>query len=103
MQIDSLEAIEDEIQCCRQNICYIVAKYAGYWRTLPFAVTVMSQYIKWFYLKYFSNMDEHRVVGCLSQWHFMLQRKNKGRISPANLHPTNFSTITITYHPGLVQ
>jgi hypothetical protein len=20
-----------------------------------------------------------------------------------NLHPTNFSTITITYHPGLVQ
>jgi hypothetical protein len=24
-------------------------------------------------------------------------------ISPANLHSTNFSTITITYHPGLVQ
>jgi hypothetical protein len=24
-------------------------------------------------------------------------------VSPANLHPTNFSTITITYHPGLVQ
>jgi hypothetical protein len=23
--------------------------------------------------------------------------------SPANLHSTNFSTITITYHPGLVQ
>jgi hypothetical protein len=23
--------------------------------------------------------------------------------SPANLHTTNFSTITITYHPGLVQ
>jgi hypothetical protein len=22
--------------------------------------------------------------------------------SPANLHSTNFSTITITYHPGLV-
>jgi hypothetical protein len=22
---------------------------------------------------------------------------------PANLHCTNFSTITITYHPGLVQ
>jgi hypothetical protein len=22
---------------------------------------------------------------------------------PANLHSTNFSTITITYHPGLVQ
>jgi hypothetical protein len=24
-------------------------------------------------------------------------------VSPANLHSTNFSTITITYHPGLVQ
>jgi hypothetical protein len=24
-------------------------------------------------------------------------------VSPANLHFTNFSTITITYHPGLVQ
>jgi hypothetical protein len=23
-------------------------------------------------------------------------------VSPANLHSTNFSTITITYHPGLV-
>jgi hypothetical protein len=23
--------------------------------------------------------------------------------SPANLHSTNFSTITINYHPGLVQ
>jgi hypothetical protein len=23
--------------------------------------------------------------------------------SSANLHSTNFSTITITYHPGLVQ
>jgi hypothetical protein len=23
--------------------------------------------------------------------------------SPANLHSINFSTITITYHPGLVQ
>jgi hypothetical protein len=23
--------------------------------------------------------------------------------SPANLNSTNFSTITITYHPGLVQ
>jgi hypothetical protein len=23
--------------------------------------------------------------------------------SPANLHPTNFSTMTITYHPGLVK
>jgi hypothetical protein len=22
---------------------------------------------------------------------------------PANLHSTNFSTITLTYHPGLVQ
>jgi hypothetical protein len=24
-------------------------------------------------------------------------------VSPANLHSTNFSTITIIYHPGLVQ
>jgi hypothetical protein len=24
-------------------------------------------------------------------------------VSPANLHSTNFSTITITYHPELVQ
>jgi hypothetical protein len=24
-------------------------------------------------------------------------------VSPANLHSTNFSTLTITYHPGLVQ
>jgi hypothetical protein len=24
-------------------------------------------------------------------------------VSPANLHSTNFSTITITYQPGLVQ
>jgi hypothetical protein len=24
-------------------------------------------------------------------------------VSPANLHSTNFSTITITYYPGLVQ
>jgi hypothetical protein len=24
-------------------------------------------------------------------------------VSPVNLHSTNFSTITITYHPGLVQ
>jgi hypothetical protein len=26
-----------------------------------------------------------------------------GFISPANLHSTNFSTITITYHLGMVQ
>jgi hypothetical protein len=24
-------------------------------------------------------------------------------VSPANFHSTDFSTITITYHPGLVQ
>jgi hypothetical protein len=24
-------------------------------------------------------------------------------VSPANLYFTNFSTVTITYHPGLVQ
>jgi hypothetical protein len=24
-------------------------------------------------------------------------------VSPAIIHSTNFSTITITYHPGLVQ
>jgi hypothetical protein len=56
MQIESLEGIEDEIQCC-QDICYAVTKCAGYWRTVPFAVIVMSQYIKWFYLKQFSNVD----------------------------------------------
>jgi hypothetical protein len=25
------------------------------------------------------------------------------RVSPANLHSTNFSTITVTYHRGLMQ
>jgi hypothetical protein len=68
MQIDCLEGIEVEIQCCK-DICYIFAKCAGYWRTVPFALIVMSQYIIWFYLKQFSNMDEHpsyHVVGCLS-------------------------------------
>jgi hypothetical protein len=75
MQIDSLEGIKDEIQCC-QDICYTVAKYAGYWRILPFAVIVMSQYIKWFYLKHFSNMDEHPCGRLPVTWHFMLQRKN---------------------------
>jgi hypothetical protein len=24
-------------------------------------------------------------------------------VSPANLHSTDFFTVTITYHPGLVQ
>jgi hypothetical protein len=24
-------------------------------------------------------------------------------VSPANLHSTNFFTITLTYHPGLIQ
>jgi hypothetical protein len=26
-----------------------------------------------------------------------------GYVFPANVYSTNFSTITITYHPGLVQ
>jgi hypothetical protein len=28
---------------------------------------------------------------------------SKSFVSPANLYSTNFSTITITYHPGLVH
>jgi hypothetical protein len=28
---------------------------------------------------------------------------SKYSISPANRHSTNFSTITLTYYPGLVQ
>jgi hypothetical protein len=42
-------------------------------------------------------------------WDFWWTKWRWGRISPstsvplANLHSTNFSTITITYHPGLVQ
>jgi hypothetical protein len=36
---------------------------------------------------------------------FVVDKVALGQIfsSPANLHSTNFSTITITYHPGLVQ
>lgn len=52
-----------------KDIFYIVAKCARYWRTVPFAFIVMSQYIKWFYAKQFSKMDKHpsyHVVGCLS-------------------------------------
>jgi hypothetical protein len=43
-------------------------------------------------------------------WGFMVDKVALGQVfspntlvSPANLHSTNFSTITITYHPGLVQ
>jgi hypothetical protein len=31
------------------------------------------------------------------------QAFSESSVSLANLHFTNFSTITITYHPGLVQ
>jgi hypothetical protein len=34
---------------------------------------------------------------------FVVEKVALGQVSPANLHSTNFSTITITYHPGLVQ
>jgi hypothetical protein len=40
---------------------------------------------------------------------FVLDRVALGQVfyeyfgSPANLYSTNFSAITITYHPGLVQ
>jgi hypothetical protein len=42
-------------------------------------------------------------------WDLWWTKWSWGRFSPstwvslANLHSTNFSTITITYHPGLVQ
>jgi hypothetical protein len=43
-------------------------------------------------------------------WDFVMDKKWRwGRfspsasVSPVNLHSTNFSTITITYLPGLVQ
>jgi hypothetical protein len=34
---------------------------------------------------------------------FVVEKVALGQVSPANLHSTNFSTITITYHLGLVQ
>jgi hypothetical protein len=34
---------------------------------------------------------------------FVVDKVASISVSPANLHSTNFSTITITYHPGLVQ
>jgi hypothetical protein len=34
---------------------------------------------------------------------FVVDKVALGQVSPAYLHSTNFSTITITYHPGLVQ
>jgi hypothetical protein len=39
-------------------------------------------------------------------WDFVMDKSGAGAgtsVSPANLHSTNFSTITITYHLGLVQ
>jgi hypothetical protein len=42
-------------------------------------------------------------------WDFVVDKVALGQVfseysvSPANLHSTNFSTINITYHPGLVQ
>jgi hypothetical protein len=34
---------------------------------------------------------------------FVVDKVALGQVSPGNLHSTNFSTITITYHLGLVQ
>jgi hypothetical protein len=34
---------------------------------------------------------------------FVVDKVALGQVSPVNLHSTNFSTITITYHLGLVQ
>jgi hypothetical protein len=42
-------------------------------------------------------------------WDFVMDKVALGQVfsdtsvSPAHLQSTNFSTITITYHPGLVQ
>jgi hypothetical protein len=43
-------------------------------------------------------------------WDFVMDKSGAGAgfspstlVSAANLHSTNFFTITITYHPGLVQ
>jgi hypothetical protein len=34
---------------------------------------------------------------------FVVDKVTLGQVSPVILHSTNFSTIAITYHPGLVQ
>jgi hypothetical protein len=45
----------------------------------------------------------------LGMWDLWWTKRRWGRFSPstsvstANLHSTNFSAITITYHPGLLQ
>jgi hypothetical protein len=46
----------------------------------------------------------------LVMWDFVVDKLALGQVfseyisvSPANPYSTNFSTITITYHPGLVQ
>jgi hypothetical protein len=46
----------------------------------------------------------------LVMWDFVMDKSGAGAgflrvllFPPANLHSTNFSTITLTYHPGLVQ
>jgi hypothetical protein len=42
-------------------------------------------------------------VGFLVDKVALVQFSPSTSVFPANLHSTNFSTITITYHPGLVQ
>jgi hypothetical protein len=37
------------------------------------------------------------------KWHWGTFFSPSTSISPANLHSTTFSTVTIIYHPGLVQ
>jgi hypothetical protein len=34
---------------------------------------------------------------------FVVDKVALGQVSPANFHSTNFSTITVTYHLGLVK
>jgi hypothetical protein len=34
---------------------------------------------------------------------FVVDKVALGQVFPTNLQSTNFSTITLTYHPGLVQ
>jgi hypothetical protein len=34
---------------------------------------------------------------------FVVDKVALEQVSPTNLHSTNFSTITLTYHPELVQ
>jgi hypothetical protein len=45
-------------------------------------------------------MEVDKRVGVKWRWGMFSPSTS---VSPANLHSTNISTITITYHPGLVQ